>query len=135
MLHAPDTGDIVKQHPHVISVAMGCIVLEIAWVAFWVYSYVCIYNAYGASSVIGFCMLVALLWAHEVKKNIVHVTCAGVAGSWYFTPGNPHPVGACSDARAFFRDVVQWPRIRIFIRIAFHGRGCCCCYCNFQLAL
>ena len=40
-----------------------------------------------------FCLL-SLFWTVQVVKNVVHVTCAGTAASWYFQTADARPAMA-----------------------------------------
>ena len=82
----------VHEHPATVYVAYCFLALEIGWIAFWVFCYSAVIKV-APNGFTGFFMLLSLLWTHEIKKNIVHTTAAGVAGSWFFCPGAPSIVG------------------------------------------
>merc|ERR1719502_610610 len=48
----------------------------------------------GLSSAAYFVLLVSLYWGGQVVKNIVHCTCCGAAGTWWFQAQAPNAVSA-----------------------------------------
>merc|ERR1719502_257188 len=48
----------------------------------------------GLSSAAYFVLLISFYWGGQVVKNIVHCTCCGATGSWWFLPHSPGAVSA-----------------------------------------
>jgi len=58
--------------------------LAMGWTMWWGVVTSGMMNAYGNGIV--YLFLVSYYWTHQVLKNIVHVTVAGVVGTWWFAP-------------------------------------------------
>jgi len=53
-------------------------------------------NLYNYGTGVIFLFLLSLFWTHEVIRNTLHVTSAGVIGTWWFT-GNEHDNKLCNE--------------------------------------
>lgn len=88
----------VKANLGLIFVAYSSLITMFAWSAFWLVSAVpTIYITSGcdaqagvcekeANGLIVFALLISYYWTFQVIKNTVHVTVAGVVGTWWFVP-------------------------------------------------
>lgn len=96
--------DVSKRYGHVFTVSLIGGIVATAFGAWWSITIVAIYARYtpgnascavdgGCSTarVVGLIAFVTFAgyWITEVLKNLIHVTIAGVYGSWYFCAGKP----------------------------------------------
>lgn len=81
--------EITREHPAMLRVSMGAALLQLIWVVIWA-------TATAGAAVAGDTLSIILLftnlfWSIQVIKNVVHVSCAGVAASWYFKTEDDRP--------------------------------------------
>eukprot|EP00002_Diphylleia_rotans_P038580 TRINITY_DN87_c0_g1_i1.p1 TRINITY_DN87_c0_g1~~TRINITY_DN87_c0_g1_i1.p1 ORF type:complete len:535 (+),score=108.25 TRINITY_DN87_c0_g1_i1:107-1711(+) len=84
--------ECVQLYPAMVTATFAVLVVQIAWLAIWIYTASITFIAENnedqegeSSSVILFLFLMlSYLWTSEVLKNIVHVTVAGTTATWYF---------------------------------------------------
>lgn len=85
--------EIIKKYNGSIFIALGVQVVSIVWLFVWNYGAIGVSIALNqnsdsenvnVSSGIGFLLLVSLFWTINVLSNLVLVTVAGVAATWYF---------------------------------------------------
>jgi hypothetical protein len=65
-------------------VAYAFMALALAWSVFWAIGLGDLLNTVGQG--ILFLFLLSYYWTHQVLQNIVHVTNAGVVGTWFLMP-------------------------------------------------
>ena len=80
-------GSIMQSYQGTIWVSLFCLVLQILWVLWWCATSGGYLASNNASNLIVFLMLVSFYWSLQVFQNISHMTTCGVAGAWYFSPG------------------------------------------------
>lgn len=78
---------VSKQYSSTIVVSFVFAIVMLVWVVFWSATFSSLYSRNAVSSA-AFVLLLSFYWTAQVIANIVHVTVAGVAASWYFN-GNP----------------------------------------------
>ncbi|CEO94759.1 unnamed protein product (mitochondrion) [Plasmodiophora brassicae] len=94
---------VIHKYSGPVYIAFSFILLQMVWVAFWSATSASVAYALSrateaggdkAYGVVVFALLVSLYWTLEVLSNIVHVTTAGVAASWWFFPDLSHSTRA-----------------------------------------
>lgn len=74
----------VKANMGLMLVAYIFLAIGIMWTMWWSVAANGMINAYG--SMVMFLFLLSYYWTHQVLQNTVHVTTAGVVGTWWFAP-------------------------------------------------
>jgi Plasma-membrane choline transporter len=90
---------VVNLWPAMLTVAFVSIFVQLAWITIWLMAAAGMlkstHNAdektRNSHGVVYFLLLLSLFWTAQVVKNVVHVTVAGVMGSWYFLHPNNMP--------------------------------------------
>ena len=77
----------------------GAIVVQGLWVVLWSLAFAGAAAVTGGPALFGGPVAIPLLilsnfWTVQVIKNVVHVSCAGTAASWYFQTNERHPTRA-----------------------------------------
>jgi hypothetical protein len=82
-------------------VAYGFMVLAFAWTLFWFLGV----NASLSTSqgVVIFLLFLSYYWVQQVLQNTMHVTTAGVVGTWWFVPDEASSCCSRALADSFFR--------------------------------
>lgn len=86
--------NVIQAYTAPVYVAFLFVFLEFAWVLFWAFTFLSVYDAIQGSSAAAFLLLISFYWTAEVLKNIVHVTTAGVAATWWFFAEPRSPTSA-----------------------------------------
>lgn len=74
----------VQQNMGLAVVAYGFLAIAFAWSIFWILG---LGDALGGQNLpVVFLCFVSYYWVHQVLSNTVHVTVAGVIGTWWFVP-------------------------------------------------
>ena len=81
--------EVVAAHPAVLKVALYASLAQVFWFTIWVFACSGSLQSNDLPSTL-FC-LVSLFWVVQVIKNVVHVTAAGTAASWYFVTNEKNP--------------------------------------------
>lgn len=76
---------VLQEHPGSIYVSYVMMVAQVAWVALWIFVWASVGHRV-TNGFVYFLLLLSLYWTSCVISNIVHVTCAGSAATWFFQP-------------------------------------------------
>lgn len=112
--------DVSKHHGHVFLISIIGGAIATAFGAWWAVTLVAVYAKYepgnascaeagGCSKarVIGLIVFITFAgyWISEVLKNVIHVTIAGVYGSWFFLSNSPQGMPKDATRGAFKRSM------------------------------
>lgn len=97
----------VRANLGVALVAYGMVVAAVVWSLIWSTSLIGVYSRSADCNAQGVCQgsvggwttvlyLLSFYWTHQVFKNLIHVTVAGVIGTWWFDPAEASSL--CSNA-------------------------------------
>ena len=97
MLHT--AVEVLQELPAMTLVTGGAIVVQGLWVVLWSLAFAGAAAVTGGPALFGGPVAILLLilsnfWTVQVIKNVVHVSCAGTAASWYFQTNERHPTRA-----------------------------------------
>jgi hypothetical protein len=73
----------LKHFPTTKYLPYPAMLVEASWALLWLWTYSVAVQA-EANGVVHVFLLLMLYWTSQVIKNVVHVTCAGAVGAWYF---------------------------------------------------
>ena len=88
----------IKSNMGLLAVALAVSGVAMAWSILW---FLGLGQALGSQSLfVAFLLFVNYYWTHEVLRNTVHVTTAGVVGTWWYVPSeaNSHFSPALMDS-------------------------------------
>jgi len=97
----------VRSNCGVTIVAYWLSATAIVWTLIWLVALAGVYDENQTNYPILFVFLLAYYFVHQVLKNVIHVTVAGVVGTWWLAPEEAK--GCCSSAvkDSFFRSVTS----------------------------
>jgi len=75
--------------------------LALGWSIWWSVATSAMINSYGSG--ITFLLLLSYYWVHQVLQNTMHVTSAGVIGTWWFDPAEASSFCSTAIADSFRR--------------------------------
>lgn len=75
----------VRANLGLVVVAYGFLAIAFGWSLWWSVTAGASLSTLGTASL--FFFLLSYYWVHQVLQNTVHVTTAGVIGTWWFVPG------------------------------------------------
>ena len=84
--------EIVADTPAMVLLAGGATVFQVVWILVWSYAFAGAGATADPLSILF--LVVANFWTVQVIKNVVHVSCAGTAASWYFSTNELNPTKA-----------------------------------------
>lgn len=84
---------VVRSEPSLMLVAGCSLVLQVLWLVVWAYALAG--SAAQGDTISIFILVTTHFWTQQVLKNVVHVTAAGTAASWYFQTREPSTPFLC----------------------------------------
>lgn len=92
---------VLKHFAGLLTVAYSGLLFQVIWLFVWSIAALGVYQTFtdnnggdqqGLNGLVGFLLLLSLLWGLQCIKDVVSVTAGGTVACWWFQPNNPSPV-------------------------------------------